>query len=233
MKTFDGNYVPERGDIICHKSFDYIYVLVLGARKDGTVFGYTIFKSDSFDTKDYKEYMIKASLDYCLSHALNTNKIMRVNHSLPTSSVYNFYKGTKDSFITSVGKSVVDVWITKSKLQGVTGLDYDYSLYDILSEYRQTEQNKLQMNCSFDLYPINSKYYALVVGTYGEKTLYIRFRASQRFLEKPDDAVKDRMSSIDTKIHASAIKNVGRSIVLADSTKNIVKENLKKRGLYV
>lgn len=231
MVTFDGVYVPERGDIILKRTGNIkIYILVLGTDCAGLTYGYPIIFLD-IDNKD-KEYiklMFKTSLTYIMSNSIDTSNVMLITGALPTSIIYNKYSGIKDKCITAIPKKEVDLWLVKSKMNGVSCVDdYSFSLSNMLQEYRNRERKKVDLTLSLDMVKLTTRYYALVIGTYEGKNMYINFRNTEKFLSDPDTAVVSRMATNRIKILSSA-KGFGKPCIkLKEETKDIVRQRLKK-----
>lgn len=231
MVTFDGVYVPERGDIILRRTgIIKIYILVLGTDCAGITFGYPVLFLD-IDNKDgeYIKLMFKTSLTYILSNSIDTSNVMRITGALPTSIIYNKYSGIKDKCITAIPKKEVDLWLVKSKMNGVSCVDdYSFSLSNMLQEYRNRERKKVDLTLSLDIVKLTTRYYALVIGTYDGKNIYISFRNTEKFLRDPDTAVVSRMTTNRIKI-LSSDKGFGKPCIkLKEETKDIVRQRLKK-----
>lgn len=231
MVTFDGVYVPERGDIILRRTgIIKIYILVLGTDCAGITFGYPVLFLD-IDNKDgeYIKLMFKTSLTYIMSNSIDINNVMRITGTLPTSIIYNKYSGIKDKCITAIPKKEVDLWLVKSKMNGVSCVDdYSFSLSNMLHEYRNRERNKVDLTLSLDIVKLTTRYYALVIGTYEGENMYISFRNTEKFLRDPDTAVVSRMTANRIKI-LSSDKGFGKPCIkLKEETKDIVRQRLKK-----
>lgn len=231
MKKFDDVYVPECGDILLRKVNNMqSYILVLGTDCSGMTFGYPIFflNNDNNDM-DYIKLMCKTSLTYLLSKSIDTRYIQIITGTLPESIVYNKYRGITDKYITSIPSGEIDLWFVKSRMNGVKDLDdYSFSLSKLLQDYRNQERKKIKLDSSLNLFCIrNDNYYALWIGTYEDKNLYIRFSNTTKILIDPDAVVRNRMYTNRIKIIASRQGVRKPCIDLKEETKEIVKQRLE------
>lgn len=232
MEKFDDVYVPECGDIILRKANNIqSYILVLGSDCSGITFGYPIFflNNDNSDMA-YIRLMFQTSLTYLLSKSIDIRYILIITGTLPESVAYSKYRGITDKYMTSIPKKEVEVWLVKSRMNGVKDLDdYSFSLFKLLQDYRSQERKKVKLNPSLNLFCLrNDNDYALWIGIYEDKNLYIRFSNTNDILIDPDAVIRNRMYADRIKIIASSQGVCKSCIELKEETKEIVKQRLEK-----